>query len=141
MASLSFSRGEAWGSIPHHPTLTTTKEVRMSTRVDMNEGDVVRGDPANAVLGRDDDEKPARVHGEQPPKPPATPLTFVERLVRDIRLRMDELRPLIEEVPQLEAAEHALANVDREVRVKPKKRATRPRTTAQKKARRRRAVK
>lgn len=72
--------------------------------------DFYPGDPANHVIGKRE-ERPAKRHGRQKPKPVATPLSFEERLLRDIRLRMEELKPLIQEVPRLEQALKALKSV------------------------------
>lgn len=66
--------------------------------------DFFPGDPVNHVLGRSD-EKPARRHGRPKPKPGASPpLSFEERLLRDVRLRKAMLESAVKEVPQLEDA-------------------------------------
>lgn len=69
--------------------------------------DFFPGDPALHVMGRSE-EKPARRHAPQKPKPKVTPLTFEERLLRDIRKRKAVLEPMIKEIPQLEKALAAL---------------------------------
>jgi hypothetical protein len=68
--------------------------------------DVLRGDPATHVIGKPD-EKPARRHAPQPPKPGPTART----ILASIQLRMQELEPVVREVPELEAALEALRNV------------------------------
>lgn len=73
-------------------------------------GEFVGGDPANHVVGKQE-EKPARRHGRQKPKPKAQPLQFEERLVRDIRERMASIAPQIKEIPKLEEAEKALKEI------------------------------
>lgn len=72
--------------------------------------DFFPGDPAKYVVGRKE-EKPARRHGRQKPKPKAAPLLFEERLLRDIRKRKEELKPVLDEVPQLMAALKALEDL------------------------------
>ena len=69
--------------------------------------DFYPGDPANHVMGRSE-EKPARRHAPQKPKPKAAPLNFEERLLRDIRRRKAVLEPMIKEIPRLEKALKAL---------------------------------
>jgi hypothetical protein len=90
-------------------------------KVDLNEGDVLRGDPVKYVVGGE--EKPARRHAPQPPKPPAPkPLTLMERAHRDVvdyewrlltevKMRKAELQPLVEEVPLLEEALRGLEGI------------------------------
>jgi hypothetical protein len=74
------------------------------------QGDFNGGDPANHVAGRPD-EKPARRHGRQKPKPKAQPLQFEDRLLRDIRQRLATIAPQIKEIPKLEEAEKVLAGI------------------------------
>jgi hypothetical protein len=69
--------------------------------------DFMAGDPAHHVIGRPE-EKPARRHAPQKPKPRAEPLQFEERLLRDIRRRKADLAPLVQEVPELERAQEIL---------------------------------
>lgn len=72
--------------------------------------DFMAGDPAHHVIGRPE-EKPARRHAPQKPKPRAEPLQFEERLLRDIRRRKADLAPLVQEVPELEQAEAILKGI------------------------------
>jgi hypothetical protein len=69
--------------------------------------DFMAGDPAHHVIGKPE-EKPARRHAPQKPKPKAQPLQFEERLLRDIRQRKEALAPLVQEVPELERAQEIL---------------------------------
>ena len=64
----------------------------------MDEMDFLGGDPANHVLGRPE-EKPARRHAPQKPKPKGRPpLPFEERLLRDIRARKERIAPRLKEI-------------------------------------------
>ena len=54
--------------------------------------DFMPGDPKLHVVGKDD-EQPARVHAPQPPKPTKT----ARGIAADIELRMQELKPLVDE--------------------------------------------
>jgi hypothetical protein len=65
----------------------------------------VPGDPANIVLGKPE-EQPARVHRPLPP----TPRTE-KHILADIRLRMQELKPLVDEYPALEEAAKVLKGI------------------------------
>jgi hypothetical protein len=69
--------------------------------------DFMGGDPALHVIGKPE-EKPARRHAPQKPKPKAQPLQFEDRLLRDIRLRKEALAPFIQEIPRLEKAQEIL---------------------------------
>jgi hypothetical protein len=71
----------------------------------MKDEDFKPGDPANHVLGKPD-EKPAKVHGQQRPKPPRRPTAVT--IHRSIKRRMDELKPVVEEYRRLDAAYNAL---------------------------------
>lgn len=84
-------------------------------------GEFLGGDPANHVAGKPE-EKPARRHGRQKPKPKVKPLPYEERLHRDvvlfeqrqlddIRRRMKTIAPQIKEIPKLEEAEKALKEI------------------------------
>lgn len=73
-------------------------------------GEFKGGDPAHHILGKQE-EKPARRHGKQKPKPKTRPLQFEERLLRDIRARMERLAPRLKEVERLEKAEKALKEI------------------------------
>ena len=53
--------------------------------------DFIPGDPAVIIGGKS--EKPATVHGEQPPKPPKT----ARAISADIKLRIQVIEPMIEE--------------------------------------------
>jgi hypothetical protein len=64
--------------------------------------EVIRGDPATIVLGKPD-EKPARIHGKRP-----VPQRTAIHILADIRLRMQELKPFVDEYPALEEAERVL---------------------------------
>jgi hypothetical protein len=70
-------------------------------------GEFKGGDPAHHIVGKSD-EKPARRHGRQKPKPKTQPLQFEERLLRDIRVRMERIAPRLKEIERLEKAEKAL---------------------------------
>lgn len=54
--------------------------------------DYMPGDPANHIIGKPD-EKPAKKHAEQPPKPIKT----ARGILADIELRVQELEPLVKE--------------------------------------------
>jgi hypothetical protein len=54
--------------------------------------DYLPGDPASHVLGRPE-EKPAKRHAPQPPKPNKT----ARGILADVELRIQELEPLLEE--------------------------------------------
>jgi hypothetical protein len=69
--------------------------------------DFLAGDPAHHVIGKPE-EKPARRHASQRAKPKARPLSFEERLVRDIRRRKEDLSPFIQEITKLERAQEIL---------------------------------
>lgn len=68
--------------------------------------DVLKGDPAAHVIGKPE-EKPARKHAPQPPKPGPT----ARVILASIQLRRQELEPVVREVAELEAALEALRNV------------------------------
>lgn len=72
--------------------------------------DFMGGDPARHVVGKPE-EKPARVHAPQKPKPKAQPLQFEARLLRDIRVRKEQIAPRLKEIERLEAAEKALKEI------------------------------
>lgn len=74
--------------------------------------DFMPGDPASHVIGKPE-EKPARRHGRQKPKPKARPLQFEERLLRDIQERMARLAPILDEVPRLEQALENLKGIEK----------------------------
>lgn len=74
------------------------------------QADFMGGDPAHHVLGKPD-EKPARRHAPQKPKPKARPMQFEERLLSNIRKRMQQIAPVLEEVARLEKAEQALKEI------------------------------
>lgn len=70
-------------------------------------GEFKGGDPVSHIIGKQE-EQPARRHGRQKPKPKAQPLQFEERLLRDIRVRMERIAPRLKEIERLEKAEKAL---------------------------------
>lgn len=72
--------------------------------------DFMGGDPARHVIGKAE-EKPARKHAPQKPKPKAQPLHFEARLLRDIQVRKEQIAPRLKEIAQLEAAEKALKEI------------------------------
>lgn len=72
--------------------------------------DFMGGDPARHVIGKEE-EKPARKHAPQKPKPKAQPLHFEARLLRDIRARKERIAPRLKEIAQLEKAEKALKEI------------------------------
>lgn len=71
--------------------------------------DFLRGDPAQHVLGRPE-ERPARVHAPQPPKPTIRRVDQTT-IQRDIQKRLRELGPLAEEAALLEQAIKALEDL------------------------------
>jgi hypothetical protein len=70
------------------------------------EGDVMRGDPAQLVLGKE--EQPAKRHRRLPRK---KPITNAATIRYDIALRMDKLRPRVEEYKRLEQANKLLEKI------------------------------
>lgn len=72
--------------------------------------DFMGGDPAHHVIGKPE-EKPAKRHARQKPKPKAAPLQFEDRLLRDIRRRKAEIAPFLDEIPKLEEAHKALKEI------------------------------
>lgn len=74
--------------------------------------DFIPGDPASYVCGRPD-ERPARVHAPQKPKPP---LSFQKKLLLDIRERKNEIKFATEEVPRLMEALKRLEEVNEKFR-------------------------
>lgn len=75
--------------------------------IDMT-GEVLRGDPALHIVGQE--EKPARKHAPLPPRP--TPLN-IETIIFDVELRMDEIRPLVDEYNELESVLKKLRQIKR----------------------------
>jgi hypothetical protein len=73
-----------------------TKRARVSLNLDA--GEVVRGNPASVLLGKQE-EQPARKHRPLEPKPKKVNIHSIRY---DIDLRLDELRPAVEEVALLE---------------------------------------
>jgi hypothetical protein len=69
--------------------------------------DVLKGDPATHVIGKPE-EKPARKHA---PLPPKQKHPSARTILADIRMRRQELEPVVAEVATLEAALEALRNV------------------------------
>ena len=84
-------------------------------RVQLDAAGYEPGDPAVAVLGREE-ERPARVHGPQRPKPPLG----ANGIRGTILARLEELKPLVEEYGRLEAADKALEAVLSPPPAKPK---------------------
>jgi hypothetical protein len=82
----------------------------MEVRVD---ADIVKGNPEHIVLGKPE-EKPARVHRPQPPKPPKTS----KAILADIRLRKQQLEPLVTEYPKLVEAHKKLSKIGRKGQIK-----------------------
>jgi hypothetical protein len=76
-------------------------------------GEFMGGDPARHVIGRSE-EKTARRHSRQKPKPKTQPLQFEERLLRDIRARKERIAPRLKEIERLEAAETALKEIKKD---------------------------
>jgi 5,10-methenyltetrahydromethanopterin hydrogenase len=76
----------------------------VSQRVEL-QTEVIKGDPATIVLGKPE-EKPARIHRERP-KPHRTAI----HILADIRLRMQELKPFVDEYPALEEADRVLRGI------------------------------
>jgi len=75
-------------------------------KVDINAGDVVKGNPANLLMGRD--EKPASLHRPLEPKPKVINSATI---IHDIELRMDQLRPAVEEYDKLTEADEVLKGI------------------------------
>lgn len=73
-----------------------TKRARRALNLDA--GEVVRGDPASVIIGKRE-EQPARRHRRLEPKPKKVNIHSIRY---DIDLRLDELRPAVEEVALLE---------------------------------------
>jgi hypothetical protein len=65
--------------------------------------DYLPGDPANHVLGKPE-EKPAKRHAKQKPKPTKT----ARGIAADIKLRMQEIEPLVKEYEILKEVDAAL---------------------------------
>jgi hypothetical protein len=74
-------------------------EVRVDT-------DIIKGNPEHIVLGKPE-ERPARVHRRQKPKPPRT----TKGILADIKLRKQMLEPVVAEARQLEQAIKVLKNI------------------------------
>lgn len=72
--------------------------------------DFYRGDPASHVINARE-EKPARVHAPQPPKPPAPRTKTIRQVQREIAGRIDELSPVVAEFAKLEKAAEALKDI------------------------------
>jgi hypothetical protein len=68
------------------------------------ETDIYKGDPANHVLGRPE-EQSARVHA---PLPPVKRRLTTNSILADIRMRRQQLEPLVAEYERLEQASIAL---------------------------------
>jgi hypothetical protein len=73
----------------------------------VQDADYVPGDPAVRVLGKPD-EQPARVHRPLPRKPKLITAATVQY---DIQQRMDQLRPVVDEVARLERALEVLEGI------------------------------
>jgi hypothetical protein len=69
--------------------------------------DVKRGDPAQHVLGKPE-EQSARVHAELPPR---QTLPTAKTILADVKMRRQELEPLVEEARVLEKALKALEGI------------------------------
>ena len=68
--------------------------------------DILKGNPEHIVLGKPD-EKPARVHRQQKPKPPKT----ARGILADIRLRKQQLEFAVKEYPRLVEADKRLKKI------------------------------
>lgn len=82
-----------------------TKRARKALNLDASE--VVKGDPASVLLGRQE-EKPARRHRPLEPKPKVVNQHSIRY---DIVMRMDELRPVVDEVASLERVLHLWSEI------------------------------
>lgn len=80
----------------------------MIIRID--DDDIYRGDPADHVLGRSE-EKAARVHAVQPPKPRHSRTKKITQIRRDIVGRIDEISPAVAEYELLLEAAEALKEI------------------------------
>lgn len=72
--------------------------------------DFYKGDPAKHVLGARE-EIAARVHAPQPPKPRHSGTKTIAQVQREIRDRIYELSPVVEEYNKLEKAAEALKGI------------------------------
>lgn len=75
-------------------------------RIEDRKADFVPGDPANVVIGKKE-EQPARVHAPQKPKPGPTART----IRADVKLRKQQLEPVVEEYKLLVQAHEALKGI------------------------------
>lgn len=78
----------------------------MATKVELKGTEFLGGDPSEHVIGKRE-EQSARVHAPQPPKPTRT----AKMILADIRLRMQELEPMVKEYPALEEAHKVLKGI------------------------------
>jgi hypothetical protein len=68
-------------------------------QLNLQQDDVLKGDPAKHVIGKDE-EKPARKY----PKRKFQKKPTMKTIKADIKLRMQEMEPIIEEYKRLEEA-------------------------------------
>jgi hypothetical protein len=99
--SLSHAHSQDGKANRHQDGLTKTDVTARSsetghvmTKIDLNGGDVVRGSPERAVIGKTE-EQAARYHAPLPPKPPKHPTIHTIR--GDVQERLDELQPILHE--------------------------------------------
>lgn len=77
----------------------------MKQRVELQQSEIIKGDPATVLLGKPE-EQPARVHK------PLPPVARTEKhILADIRLRMQELKPFVDEFPALAEADKVLRGI------------------------------
>lgn len=67
----------------------------MKTRVDMKEAEIVKGDPAEHVIGKKE-EQSARIHRPAPKRK-----ITIKTITADIIIRKQELEPLVKEYKML----------------------------------------
>jgi hypothetical protein len=88
-------------------TRVTGHTARAERTVALATADVLKGNPATYVIGKPD-EKPARKHA---PLPPKRKRPTAKTVLADIRLRRQELEPVVRGVAELEAALEALRDI------------------------------
>lgn len=71
----------------------------MGKRVDLSAAEVLKGDPALHIVGKE--EKSARKHAPLPNNPQKAVVAKEPQIKRMINARLDELKPLVEEYNEL----------------------------------------
>lgn len=75
-------------------------------RVDLKDSEIVKGDPANIIVG--EEEKSARKHAPTP-----TRRAVLGNVRADIKLRMQELKPAVNEFEWLAKIDNIIEEVKR----------------------------